>query len=835
MFKVLCIKTYFALALCFLCSYSVFSQSAKSYYKLARENEKNKNYPVAIDNYTRALELKKDNYKYLLGRAGDYMLLNQKENALKDYEAAFRVKNSDKLLYLKITDIAIDLKDYKKGKEYADLLIAKSSKNTEAYRKSAWCSIMLKQFQTAVDLCNKALDREQYNHTTHYYKALALDSLKKYNDANTDYVIAIKLLYNYELDGNKKVLPKFKSYFYDHAGCLHHMGDYVNAIKDYTTAVDIDNSDAYEPKHYMVFYKRSQSYLATQDYLNPIGDLNKALVLNSEFKEGFFERGNVYKKTSQFQSAISDYTKVILLDEKNALAYKRRAECYRELASWAEAIGDYSRSLKLNPADAEVKQQLDIVTKKLYEANRESDEPDVKLSFPFIDGSGFANVYASQISTVVEGSVKDKSLISSITVNGVDAKYRNDEKNPDFSSIVPLGDKKTLEIVVKDVYMNTTTRTIKIGRIAEETSVVVRFAGQILSDDANKTPVSGKKINLINERGEIFYTAFTDNQGKFIFEKLPYDKNYLLAFDVEDNTLLSGIKSFVVVNEKGVEVLKSTKGPKGSFTFELLKNDPVSMSLMTIDDAPMMIDMKGKILAADGAKEPLSNITILLVNEKGEIVATKKTDQNGLFIFKNLLPAQSYMIKIDEEDGKNITYNRIIITDEQNHVIKEISKDQFGKFSYRLLPAESTQLSEVSEEIADPWIGAIKLNATKKEISIIENIYYPSGSFVIPKEAELILDKAYTALTENPKIMLEVQSHTDALAGDDFNMELSQKRANAVVEYLAKKGVNKKRLLATGLGETQLSNRCLNGVDCSDAEHKQNRRTVFKLSFEGTK
>jgi tetratricopeptide (TPR) repeat protein/outer membrane protein OmpA-like peptidoglycan-associated protein len=829
------IPRFFLLLMTCLWAFAASAQSAKSFYKAARQSEKSFNYQAAVDNYSKALELKKDNYKYLLGRAGNYMLLNQKDKALKDYEDAFRVKNSDKKLYLQITEVAIDLGDWKKGKQYADLLIMKSPKNTEAYRRSAWCSLMLKQFQTTVDLCNTALGKEQYNHTTHYYKALALDSMKRYSEANADYIIAIKLLYNYELDDNKKVLPKYKAYFYNHAGCLHSMTDYPNAIKDYTTAVELDNSDAFEPKNYMVFYKRSISYLATQDYLNPIGDLNKALVLNNEFKEGFFQRGEVYKKTSQFQSAISDYTKVILLDEKNALAYKRRAQCYQELASWPEAIADYTRVVKMNPSDAEAKQQLDMVTKKLYEANRENDDPDVKITFPFIDGSGFANVFASQISTVVEGSVKDKSLIASITVNGVDARYKNEEKNPDFTCIVPVGDKRMLEIVVKDIYNNSTTKTIKVGRINEETSVVVRFAGQILSDDGRKTAVSGKKINLVNERGEVFYSTFTDNTGKFVFEKLPYDKNYLLAFDVEDNTLLSGINSFVVVNEKGVEILKSAKGSKGTFTFEVLKNDPVTMSLMTIDDSPMMIDMKGKIMAGEGNKEPLSNITILLVNEKGEIVATKKTDASGLFIFKNLLPAQSYMIKIDEEDSKNINYNRIIIADDQNHVIREISKDQFGKFAYRLLPTESIQLTEVSEEIADPWIGAIKLDNKKKEISIIENIYYASGSFVIPKDAEVILDKAYTALTENPKIILEVQSHTDALAGDDFNMELSQKRANAVVEYLVKKGINKKRMIASGLGETQLANRCVNGVDCSDEEHKQNRRTVFKLSYEGSK
>ncbi len=281
--------------------------------------------------------------------------------------------------------------------------------------------------------------------------------------------------------------------------------------------------------------------------------------------------------------------------------------------------------------------------------------------------------------------------------------------------------------------------------------------------------------------------------------------------------------------------LKSEKNEKGKFTFEVLKNDQMALSLMSVEDAAIEVDMKGKLLSGEIGNKPLTNITILLINEKGEIIGTRKTDENGLFIFKNLLPSQNFIFKIDEEDSKTITYNRILITDDKNQVIREISRDEFGKFSYKLLKSESIMLSSISEDIADPWIGAIKLNLNKKEMSIIENIYYASGSFVIPKDAEVLLEKTIKALTENPKLILEVQSHTDAVAGDDYNMELSQKRANAVVDYLIQKGIDKKRLIAKGFGETMLANTCGNGVECSDAEHKQNRRTVFKLNYEGTK
>jgi outer membrane protein OmpA-like peptidoglycan-associated protein len=82
-------------------------------------------------------------------------------------------------------------------------------------------------------------------------------------------------------------------------------------------------------------------------------------------------------------------------------------------------------------------------------------------------------------------------------------------------------------------------------------------------------------------------------------------------------------------------------------------------------------------------------------------------------------------------------------------------------------------------------------------------------------------------------LVIEVQAHTDAVASDEYNMDLSQKRATIAMEYIVAKGIDKKRLTAKGFGESQLTNKCVNGVECSDAEHKQNRRTVFKISYVG--
>ncbi len=81
-----------------------------------------------------------------------------------------------------------------------------------------------------------------------------------------------------------------------------------------------------------------------------------------------------------------------------------------------------------------------------------------------------------------------------------------------------------------------------------------------------------------------------------------------------------------------------------------------------------------------------------------------------------------------------------------------------------------------------------------------------------------------------PDLIVEISAHTDAKGNDDYNMKLSQKRAESVVEYLIRKGIDKKRLQAKGYGETQpiAPNKLPNGKDNPDGR-ALNRRTEFKV------
>jgi outer membrane protein OmpA-like peptidoglycan-associated protein len=108
-------------------------------------------------------------------------------------------------------------------------------------------------------------------------------------------------------------------------------------------------------------------------------------------------------------------------------------------------------------------------------------------------------------------------------------------------------------------------------------------------------------------------------------------------------------------------------------------------------------------------------------------------------------------------------------------------------------------------------------------------IFYELASARLTSESKQIIDNTLMPILNDKNVNIEIMSHTDSRGNDAYNMSLSQQRANAVVNYLVSKGISRSRLSARGYGETRLVNRCSNGVQCSEVEHKRNRRTEFRV------
>ena len=128
--------------------------------------------------------------------------------------------------------------------------------------------------------------------------------------------------------------------------------------------------------------------------------------------------------------------------------------------------------------------------------------------------------------------------------------------------------------------------------------------------------------------------------------------------------------------------------------------------------------------------------------------------------------------------------------------------------------------------LADVLLEPVELD----KIFEIKNIYYDYNAWNIRPDAAEQLNKVITLLKDNPGIIMELGSHTDARGSEIFNQTLSQNRADAAVNYILQSGlISEEKILAKGYGESMPVNHCIDNVPCTESEHQDNRRTELRI------
>jgi len=111
----------------------------------------------------------------------------------------------------------------------------------------------------------------------------------------------------------------------------------------------------------------------------------------------------------------------------------------------------------------------------------------------------------------------------------------------------------------------------------------------------------------------------------------------------------------------------------------------------------------------------------------------------------------------------------------------------------------------------------------------VNNIYYDYDKWEIRPDAAVELDRLAKIFIDNPTLRFELGSHTDCRGTEEYNLVLSDARANSAVDYLIRKGVDPGRITAKGYGESVLVNQCTEDTECSEVGHQGNRRTEFTV------
>jgi outer membrane protein OmpA-like peptidoglycan-associated protein len=323
----------------------------------------------------------------------------------------------------------------------------------------------------------------------------------------------------------------------------------------------------------------------------------------------------------------------------------------------------------------------------------------------------------------------------------------------------------------------------------------------------------GAHILVTNGLKETILDANTDANGSISLEPLNLNEHYRLQ--------VAGIQPSMypdcalhIVDQFGRIVKTLRLNANGWVDLELLPFDYSTLRLASNDDSSILtIELEGQVYSEKpgdiGKGEPVT-----IVDENGMPVAIAYTNEGGSFKFNQLFPELNYTFKLSEKSRAQ----QVILTDKGKSITLPVLREEA---IYRRID-KSKAIELVNENNETIYISP-------NDLFVINRIYYTSNSAQLTEEAKGQLDQLIIILKNNPKLRVELLSHTDARGDEQDNLQLSERRAEAAVQYLVTHGIERSRLRPKGLGESQLINHCGDGENCSDAEHAINRRTEIKL------
>lgn len=200
--------------------------------------------------------------------------------------------------------------------------------------------------------------------------------------------------------------------------------------------------------------------------------------------------------------------------------------------------------------------------------------------------------------------------------------------------------------------------------------------------------------------------------------------------------------------------------------------------------------LKG-VISDEKTEKPLESTIELIDNDKNTVLA----------VFKSNSSTGKYLVTLPS--GKNYGI--------------AVKRDGYLFHSENFNLPEAAEFQEFNLDVA---LKKIEIGNT----IVLRNIFFDFNKATIRPESANELARLIKLLKDNPKLKIELQSHTDNVGSDDYNLKLSESRSKSVVEYMISRGISASRLTPKGYGETQ-------PLDSNDAEEgrQNNRRTEFKI------
>lgn len=538
-----------------------------------------------------------------------------------------------------------------------------------------------------------------------------------------------------------------------------------------------------------------------------------------------FKMGECYSAINNNTRAIKAYAQAIKYKYPDSIVYLRQAKVEQALGKYQEATKDYTLFLKSQPTNAEALAGLEGATKAAEWKKiitryvvKPATEFNSKKNSDFAPSFMGADASSIVFTTNRENTTNRKnSSITGVPNNDLFSSRKNAagkwEKPEPLDGEFNTDDDEGVTSLTADgktLYF-TRCRSSQSAAIGGELYTSTRSGGQwtapqkvVLFKDSSITVAHP----AISPDGSVLYFV-SDNingfGGKDIWKVEKTEEGWSTPENLGDTINTSGNELFPYVRHDGtlyfasnghpgfggLDIFKATKDSVGKWQVTNMMTPINSNS----DDFGITFDKVGEQGYFSSNRNQSKNYDRLYYFELPELVYAiegKVTDEKGE-------PVSDAIVKLIGDNGDNVKMRakkdgsyRIKLNNNANYIMLASARGYLNsthKFSTQALVDSKT----FTENFKLPTIG--------KPIPI-GNIFFEFGKSELTAESEKSLQGLVKMLTDNPNIAIEISAHTDMVGSEESNLELSQKRAQAVVTFLIKSGVDKGRLTSKGYGES---------------------------------
>ncbi|MBX9889349.1 MAG: OmpA family protein [Flavobacteriaceae bacterium] len=585
----------------------------------------------------------------------------------------------------------------------------------------------------------------------------------------------------------------------------------------------------------------------------------------------FQKLGNAYYFNAELDNAAKWYGELFLMNENQEPEYLYR------YSQTLKSIGEYDNADKL--LDMFKKKSSNDLRAKLYEKHKDYLEEIKENSGRFsIENAGINSEFSDYGASFLGNKLIFASARSTRGISKKVFKWTNQSFTNLYSSEVKsdgnLEEPKRFGNSISSKFHESTPVFTKDG-------LTMYFTSNNFLD--GKKGKDSKRITLL----KIYKATLEDGQWRNVIE-LPFNSNqYSVAHPAlsnDDKTLYFASDmpgTFgqsdlfkVTINEDGSYSIPENLGTKinteGRETFPFISDENelyfatdgrqglggLDIYVVKIEKDLSFIEVQNVGTPVNGPKDDFA----FLIDSKSRngFFTSNRDGGNGyddIYKFtetKKIICEQILKGTItDKESGDFLEDTKLSLLDEKLQFLKGSITNKRGQYSFEVECGKkyNVRAEKRNYETKEGIISIEKMNGNNilslellkriKPIGVgidlakildIPIIYFDLNKSFIREDAAFELEKIVAVMTEYPKIKIDIRSHTDSYQSLKYNESLSDRRAQSTREWMIKKGIDASRLKAKGFGESQLVNKCADGIQCTEAEHQVNRRSEFIIT-----